>query len=86
LTHARLGCHIIYVTKQFISSTSLIREIRGKSMFVVDSIHCIKDINFCPSSNDINRISEEVLNGLDEQIGTYLNTHSVDCKKKKKKR
>jgi hypothetical protein len=59
---------------------SVIRVISGDSLSLIDSVNSIKKSVLCPRSNDINCISEEVLNSLDRQVTTYLRVHSVYCK------
>lgn len=61
--------------------TSLVsRVISEDSLSLIDSVNSIKKSVLCPRSNDVNCISEEVLNTLDRQVTTYLRVHSVYCK------
>jgi hypothetical protein len=43
-------------------------------------MHYISKTIFCPTSNDFGYTSEEVLNGLDAQVKTFINTQAVECR------
>jgi hypothetical protein len=54
------------------STASLMKEMSGESLSVIDSIHSINKAILCSRSNDANCIREEILNTLDKQVKTYL--------------
>jgi hypothetical protein len=62
------------------TTPSLIRVISGDSLALIDSVTSIKKSVLCPRSNDVNCLSEEVLNSLDRRVTTDLRVHSVYCK------
>jgi hypothetical protein len=66
--HAYLCYNIIAVQVQLICSASLNKEMSGKSISVNDTAHCINKAILCSKSNDVDLVSEEVLNSLDKQI------------------
>jgi hypothetical protein len=49
-------------------TASLIKEMLGKSTSVTDFTHYINTVILHPGNNDVNHISEDVLNNLDGQI------------------
>jgi hypothetical protein len=50
------------------STASLIKKMSGKSISVTGFTHCINKSILHPGNNDVNCISEDVHNSLDEQI------------------
>jgi hypothetical protein len=61
--------------------TSLvIRVISGDSLSLIDSVNSNKKSVLSPRSNNVNCISEEVLNSPNGQVATSLRVHYVYCK------
>jgi hypothetical protein len=65
---AYLCYNIAAIQKQLLGIASLIKGMSGKSTSVIGSTHCIKKAILCSGNNDVDNISEEVLNSLDGLI------------------
>jgi hypothetical protein len=70
-----LGYNILPTEKQFIRIASLIKEISGKNASAIDITHYNNKAILYSGNNDIDHISEEVLNSLDGQI--KISVHSI---------
>jgi hypothetical protein len=66
--HPYLFYNIAAVQKQLMGIASLVKEIRRKSLSVIDSTFCINNAILCSGTNDVGHISEGVLNSPDGNI------------------
>jgi hypothetical protein len=64
---------------QLKSAASLITEVCGGSVSVVDSAHHINKADLCPGSNSDDHVSEDFVKILDEEVKTYLSIDAMDC-------
>jgi hypothetical protein len=63
--HKHVSYNITAIQKQ--PTGSLIKEILGKRISVIDSMHSINKAIVCSGGNDVNHNSDEVLNSPDGQ-------------------
>jgi hypothetical protein len=63
--HANLDHNVDDTEKQLMGIGSLIKEMSGKDIYVVHSTHCINVSILYSGNNDVNCISEKVLNSCE---------------------
>jgi hypothetical protein len=63
--HAYLDYIIAAIEKQLKGVGSLNKDMSGESTSVIDPKHCINKSNLWSGSNDVNHISQAILNSLD---------------------
>jgi hypothetical protein len=72
--YVHLGYNTAPNQKQFLDTALLTKKSSGNGTFVSDSASRISEAILCSENNDVDRISEEVLNSLDEQIKISVDT------------
>jgi hypothetical protein len=69
---------IIEIPDSMICKESLIKEIFGDKLSVVDIGKFSKMAILCPKNSDVDQINDEILNLLDGETVSYLSTDSID--------